>query len=202
MGIERGSGLQWLQDGGDRRAGRDGGATATRRVFLSGFVLLSGLPAALRAHGSGAHDGGAGAKAGVPAAPAEQKEWGIAGDRAAVRRTIEIRMLDTMRFVPDLIRAREGETVRLRVVNRGRVMHELVLGTRAELDAHAALMQRFPGMEHDEAHMAHVAAGRSGALIWHFNRAGDFEFACLIPGHYEAGMRGTVRVEPREGRST
>ena len=184
MGIERGS------------------CSRRRRLFLAGCVLLAGLPAALRAHGPRAHDGGAGAKAGAPAAPAEQKEWGIAGDPAAVRRTIEIRMLDTMRFVPDRIQVREGETVRLRVVNRGRVMHELVLGTRAELDAHAALMQRFPEMEHDEPHMAHVAAGRSGALAWHFNRAGDFEFACLIPGHYQAGMRGTVRVEPRERSAT
>jgi uncharacterized cupredoxin-like copper-binding protein len=74
------------------------------------------------------------------------------------------------------------------------VIHEFVLGTREELDAHAALMKRFPTMEHDEPYMVHVAPGKTGEIIWTFNRAGEFDFACLIPGHYDLGMVGKVKV--------
>lgn len=127
----------------------------------------------------------------------EQKAWGIAGDARAVSRTVEIGMSDAMRFTPDLIEVREGQTVRLVHRNRGKLMHEFVLGTKEELEAHAALMLKFPNMEHDEPYMAHVGAGRRGEIIWTFNRAGEFDFACLIPGHYQAGMVGKVRVRPR-----
>ncbi len=127
----------------------------------------------------------------------EQKDWGIAGDAKAVRRTITLRMNDDMRFTPSHIEVREGDTVRLRAENRGKVLHEIVLGTQAELAQHAQMMQKFPGMEHDEPHMAHVGAGRRGDIVWHFNRPGSFDFACLIPGHYEAGMTGTITVLPR-----
>lgn len=130
----------------------------------------------------------------------EQKPWGLAGEAAQARRTIELRMGDDMRFRPDRIEVREGETVRLRVRNSGRVMHELVIGTRAELEAHAELMKKFPNMEHDEPWMAHVGPGRSGEIVWTFNRAGTFEFACLIAGHFQAGMRGTIVVTAADVR--
>ena len=125
----------------------------------------------------------------------EQKAWGIAGEARAVTRTITLTMDDRMRFTPSHLEVREGETVRLRVANKGRVMHELVLGTRTDLDEHAEMMKKFPGMEHDEPHMAHVGPGRRGNIVWTFNRAGDFLFACLIAGHYQAGMVGTIRVQ-------
>ena len=128
----------------------------------------------------------------------EQKDWGIAGDAKAVRRTITIRMTDDMRFAPNHIEVREGDTVRLRAENRGKVMHEIVIGTRAELDAHADMMKKHPGMEHDEPYMAHVGAGKKGDIVWQFNRAGQFDFACLIAGHYQAGMTGTITVLPRK----
>ena len=124
----------------------------------------------------------------------EQKEWGIAGDAKSAKRTIEIKMLDTMRFVPETIDVRQGETVRFTVRNDGKQMHEFVIGTRAELDEHAALMVKFPTMEHDEPYMAHVAPGKTGVIVWTFNRAGDFDFACLIAGHYQSGMVGKVKV--------
>ncbi len=127
----------------------------------------------------------------------EQKAWGIAGETRDVQRTITIRMTDAMRFEPSRITVREGETVRLRAVNRGRVLHEIVLGTPQELRAHAELMKKHPGMEHDEPYMAHVAAGRRGDIVWTFNRAGTFDFACLIPGHFDAGMVGQIVVTPR-----
>jgi len=125
----------------------------------------------------------------------EQKEWGIAGDASKVQRTINIEMSDQMRFTPDLIHVKRGATVRLIVRNLGLQRHELVIGTPAELEAHAAMMLKFPNMEHDEPYMAHVAQGQQGKLIWTFNRVGEFQFACLIPGHYSAGMVGKIVVE-------
>jgi uncharacterized cupredoxin-like copper-binding protein len=124
----------------------------------------------------------------------EQKDWGIAGEAEAVTRTIEIAMSDNMRFTPDKLEVKQGETVKFVVRNSGKVLHEMVIGTRKELDAHAALMARFPTMEHDEPYQAHVAANKSGELVWNFNRAGDFHFACLIAGHYQAGMVGKISV--------
>lgn len=127
----------------------------------------------------------------------EQQTWGIAGDAHAVKRTVLLRMDDTMRFSPSHLAVRQGETLRLRIQNAGQLMHELVIGTAEALQTHAELMKRFPNMEHDEPHMAHVAAGQRGELIWTFNRPGEFHFACLIAGHFDAGMRGTITVAAR-----
>ena len=156
--------------------------------------LAAGLAWALAVAVAGAHGDAGQKKATSAPVRKEQKAWGIAGDAGKARRTIEIRMDDRMRFTPDLIEVREGETVRLVHRNRGKVMHEFVLGTKQDLDEHAALMLRFPNMEHDEPYMAHVGPGKTGAIVWTFNRAGEFDFACLIPGHYQAGMVGKVRV--------
>ena len=121
---------------------------------------------------------------------------GKAGDPKKVSRTIEVVMNDRMRFLPDKVTVKPGETIRFVVRNSGRLLHELVIGTPEELRAHAELMKKHPGMEHDEPYMAHVAAGRRGELVWHFNRPGTFQFACLLPGHFEAGMVGTLVVTP------
>ena len=107
----------------------------------------------------------------------------------AVTRTIRITMDDNMRFTPDTIDVKQGDVVKFVVGNGGKLMHEMVIGTRAELDQHAAMMAKHPGMEHDEPYMAHVSPGKKENLVWNFNRAGEFDFACLVPGHYEAGMR-------------
>lgn len=129
--------------------------------------------------------------------PPEQKDWGIAGVAGvakAVTRTLTVTMLDTMRFSPDVLDVKVGETIKLVVKNAGKVQHELVIGTKPELDAHAALMVKFPDMAHDEPYMAHVAPQKTSQLIWTFNRAGEFDFACLINGHYQSGMVGKIRV--------
>ena len=131
--------------------------------------------------------------------PPEQKPWGIAGAPRKVGRTVTIRMTDDMKLSPSHLEIRQGETLRLRAVNAGAVMHEIVIGTEDELQAHAELMKRFPGMAHDEPYMAHVPPGKKGDIVWNFNRAGEFGFACLIAGHFEAGMRGTLRVKPAQG---
>ena len=169
----------------------------TSRMPRSIYRLVAPLGLALAASSAVPHgDAGHKKAMGVPVRK-EQKAWGIAGDAKAVTRTIEIRMSDKMRFAPDLIEVREGETVRLVPRNGGKLLHEFVLGTKEELDEHAALMARFPNMEHDEPYMVQVAAGKKSEIVWTFNRAGEFDFACLMPGHYQAGMVGKVRVAAR-----
>ena len=141
------------------------------------------------AHGNEGHTGK------PPAAvKKEQKEWGIAGDARSVTRTVTLSMDDGMRFTPDKLSFKQGETVRFVIRNQGKLLHELVIGTKPDLDAHAAMMLKFPGMEHDEPYMSHIPAGKSGELVWTFNRAGEFDFACLIAGHYQAGMVGKISV--------
>ena len=124
----------------------------------------------------------------------EQKDWGIAGDAKAVKQTITLSMSDTMRFTPDKIEVKQGDTIKIMLKNTGTQMHELVIGTKKDLDEHAALMVKFPKMEHEEPYMAHVAPGKTGEIIWTFNKPGDFDFACLIAGHYQAGMVGKIKV--------
>lgn len=155
-----------------------------RRHLLGAAAATLALPAL--AHGDKKHKAGA--------VKQEQKDWGIAGDARAAKRTIRVRMLDTMRFEPDALEVKLGETVRIDIRNEGKMLHELVIGTKQELEEHAALMVKFPNMEHDEPYMAHVDPGKSASVIWHFNRPGSFEFACLIAGHYQAGMKGTILV--------
>ena len=159
---------------------------------LNSLVLGIGLLALpiVQAHSPSAH-----ANPPKRQAPAEQKDWGMAGDPKQVKRTIEIRMSDDMRFTPKEIQVKLGETVRMVAVNAGKVLHEIVIGTPQELKAHAEMMKKHPGMEHDEPYMAHVDPGKKGDIVWTFNRAGTFEFACLIPGHFEAGMIGRITVK-------
>lgn len=159
-----------------------------RRLLLTASALGLGFSGLARAHGNEDHPKKAGP------VRKEQKDWGIAGDAKAARRTIDVRMGDDMRFTPDRIDVRRGETLRLRVHNSGKAMHEFVIGTKAENAKHAELMVKFPDMEHDEPYMAHVQPGKTGEIVWTFNRAGSFEFACLIAGHYDAGMVGTINV--------
>ncbi|MCU0918868.1 MAG: cupredoxin family protein [Burkholderiaceae bacterium] len=159
-----------------------------RQVLFALTVLGLGHPSLALAHGNEYHSKKAGP------VRKEQKDWGIAGDAKAVRRTIEVRMGDDMRFTPARIDVRRGETMRFRVQYTGKAMHEFVIGTKAERGKHAELVVKFPNMEHDEPYMAHVPPGKTGDIVWTFNRAGTFEFACLIAGHYQAGMFGTIHV--------
>jgi uncharacterized cupredoxin-like copper-binding protein len=161
-----------------------------KALMLSTTLAISG---AAFAHGDENHARKAGP------VKKEQKAWGIAGNAKAVKRTVEFKMIDQMRFVPDRFEVKQGETVKLVMKNDGMQMHEFVLGTKKELDEHAALMMKFPEMEHDEPYMAHVAPGKTGEIIWTFNRAGEFDFACLIAGHYQAGMVGKVIVTAAAG---
>ena len=168
--------------------------TTTTLLLALGPAVLMTLPRLACAHGDETHAAGP--------VRQEQKPWGIAGDARAVKRTITLTMSDAMRFTPDRIAVKRGETVRIVVRNEGKLLHEFVLGTKQELDEHAALMAKFPGMEHDEPYMAHVPPGKTGEIVWHFNRTGSFDFACLIAGHYQAGMVGTVSVAATSSSTT
>lgn len=162
------------------------------RPTLLLLTALLAVPLAVHAHGDQKHPR-------AVTAAAEQTPWGIAGTPADVTHTIDLDMHDTMRFSPDSLAVQEGDTVRFVLKNAGRMLHEIVIGTPGELAKHAAMMAKFPAMEHDEPYMAHVDPGKAGEIVWHFNRPGRFEFACLIAGHYEAGMRGTLTVIPKKG---
>ena len=132
---------------------------------------------------------------------ATEDSFGEAGDASKVSRTVTVNMSDSMRFSPDRIEVREGEVVKFVVKNGGKLQHELVIGTKKDLDEHAALMVKFPTMEHDAPYMAHVGPGKNSQLVWNFNRPGEFDFACLIAGHYQAGMVGKIAVAPAAKKS-
>jgi len=159
------------------------------RCTLLALALALGASSAALAHGDESH-----AKKKYDYSKAEDTPFGKATDPAKAKRTIAVDMDDTMRFSPSEISVKRGETVRFVATNRGKLPHEMVLGTHKELEEHAALMRKFPDMEHDEPNMLHVAAGKSGEMGWQFTKRGEFYYGCLQPGHYEAGMVGKVVV--------
>lgn len=163
-----------------------------RHIAALAATAFLGAPLFAAAHGTESPHAAA-AHASAP----EQQPFGRAGDPGKVDRTIAVAMDDRMRYEPSEIRVRQGETVRLIATNKGQVLHEIVIGTMDELKEHAALMRKFPEMEHDEPNMAHVKPGAHEDLVWQFNKPGEFYFACLVPGHFEAGMVGKIIVASR-----
>ena len=119
---------------------------------------------------------------------------GKPGKASNVTRTINIDMTDAMRFTPASIDAKQGETIKFIVKNSGKIKHEMTLGSMKDLKAHAELMKKNPGMEHDEPNTASLAPGKTGEIIWQFTTAGKVDFACLEAGHFDAGMKGAVNV--------
>lgn len=123
---------------------------------------------------------------------------GKPGDPRKPARVIEVRMAEgdgRMLFVPDRLEIRKGEQVRFVLRNDGALEHEFVLASTADNLAHAEAMKKAPEMAHDEPNAKRLAPGKTGEIVWRFTRAGRFEYGCLIPGHREAGMTGTVMVK-------
>jgi uncharacterized cupredoxin-like copper-binding protein len=125
---------------------------------------------------------------------------GEPGDPNKPARTIRVVMYDDgsekdMRFEPALITVRKGEQIRFFLENGGTESHEFMLATVAENRKHGELMKKFPEMKHDDLNAKRLTVGQQGELVWKFTNAGEFEFACLIPGHYEAGMHGKIIVK-------
>jgi uncharacterized cupredoxin-like copper-binding protein len=153
------------------------------------WSVLQGAPASEHGHSHGE----------ASAAPEHNHDAhshdAAAGDAAT--RTVTITLDDTMRFTPANWQATSGETVRIRVVNTGKVRHEFIIGTEAELKAHAEEMKK-PSAAHNHhtSNAVSVDAGATGELVWTFADAGVLQTACFEPGHYEAGMRGTISVLP------
>ena len=156
---------------------------------------IIGLALALVSMAAAAHEGKDSDKPRFDYAKAKETGFGKPFDPRRAKREVRIDMADTMRFSPAQITVKKGETVRFMARNRGQVVHEMVLGTRKELEQHAELMKKHPGMEHDEPHMVHVPPGKIGQIGWQFTQAGEFYYGCLVPGHFEAGMVGKVIVK-------
>lgn len=122
---------------------------------------------------------------------------GKPGVATKVNRTIQVDMNSGMRFKPSDIQVKQGETIRFVLKNTDSVKHEFSLGTKQELLEHYEVMKKFPDMEHDEPNKISLAPGQQGEVIWQFTKAGAVDFACLHVGHFDAGMKGQVKVAAR-----
>ncbi|WP_436639473.1 cupredoxin domain-containing protein [Microbaculum sp. FT89] len=160
-------------------------------VVVPAFAFLF----ATAALAGGGHTGGHGHD---DAAEGKHMAVGEPGQASDVTRTIKVEMLETddgeMIFKPDRLALKQGETVRFTIVNTGELEHEFVLDNKARNAEHKDLMQKFPEMEHDDPNAVRLMPGESGEIVWTFTNGGGFEFACLVPGHYESGMYGELSV--------
>jgi len=155
--------------------------------------LLIAIPAillALTAMASGKHAGGH-----------DDEAIGKPGVASKVTRTVNVDMKDDMRFHSSNFDVKQGETVRFVAKNSGQVKHEMVLGTETDLKKHYEVMKKNPEMEHADDNMVTVAPGKTGEIIWQFTKAGKVDFACLQPGHYDAGMKGLIKVAANKARN-
>ena len=145
----------------------------------AGWVVMSSLS-------SLAHEAHASFSAGEPGNPKKPS------------RTVKISMFEDgkrMLFEPAVIEVKRGEQIRFLITNDGTYDHEFMLASKADNRKHAAVMKKFPKMEHDDPNAKRLSPFNSGELIWRFTNRGEFEYACLIPGHLEAGMHGKVIVK-------
>lgn len=154
------------------------------KTFSTILVAAAFAAISTGALASGSHGGG----------HSEETAIGKAGVASKATRTVTVEMADNMRYTPSEIQVKKGETVRFVVKNVGKVRHELSLGTEKELLEHLEQMKKNPGMEHDEPSKITLDAGKQGEIVWQFTKAGTVNFACLMPGHFEAGMKGQVKV--------
>lgn len=113
-------------------------------------------------------------------------------------KTVDVIMRETddgdMIFEPGSLDIKTGEIVLFNIKNVGELEHEFVLDTFEENQKHKKVMAEFPDMEHDDPNAVRLEAGETGQIVWNFSNGGKFEFACLIPGHYESGMHGDLLV--------
>lgn len=152
----------------------------------STLVCVAWLAASSAALAAGNHAGGHG-----------DSPIGKPGVASKVSRTIHVEMANGMRFKPSEIQVKKGETIRFVLKNADGIKHEFSLGTEKELLEHYEVMKRFPDMEHDEPSKISLAPSKQGEVIWQFTKADVVNFACLHPGHFDAGMKGQVNVVAR-----
>jgi len=162
-----------------------------RLLKLSLMLLLVATQSACGSHG---HNGGDHHGTDSDHHGEGDETLGIPGDASEVDRTIKVSMNDSMRFEPDSINVKVGETIKFDLDNVGAVKHEMVIGQLSYLIEHSEMMKKFPNMEHEEPNMLLLESSSNGELIWKFTEAGQIDFACLQLGHYDAGMKGNVTV--------
>jgi len=119
---------------------------------------------------------------------------GTPGKLSEVKRTIEFKAMDNMRYDQSSINVRAGETIRFIVTNTGKLRHEFSIGDSEEQVKHAKMMKAMPGMKHNDPNTISLAAGETGEILWKFSESSDIEIACHVAGHYEAGMKADIRV--------
>ncbi|MDG9884516.1 cupredoxin family protein [Pseudomonas sp. GD04058] len=141
------------------------------------------------------------------AAPGQGFAFGQPAPAAKATRTVEVTLGD-MYFEPRTLEVKAGETVRFVVINKGQVAHEFNLGDTAMHTAHQKEMLAMAqmdhskmghgdmnhGMQHDDPNTVLVQPGQRGELTWTFSNSAPIEFACNVPGHYQAGMVGTLNI--------
>jgi len=124
--------------------------------------------------------------------------YGMPGDPKKPARVVQVVMREAdgkMLFVPDRVEVRRGEQIRFQLRNNGEIDHEFVVATLEENLRHLEEMKKNPDMEHDDPNAKRVKPKATATLVWHFTKAGTFDFSCLIPGHRESGMHGVIVVK-------
>jgi len=99
-------------------------------------------------------------------------------------RVIAVDATGSLTFDPNSIALVAGEVVRFEITNTAGFVHNLYIGAPADIDArNTAALQG----------TADFTTGTE-TLTYTVPASGDLAFACLVPGHLEAGMRGTVAL--------
>jgi uncharacterized cupredoxin-like copper-binding protein len=123
-----------------------------------------------------------------------QPEWAGFGEPGhQATRTVAI-IATEMKFMPSDLAIARGETVKFVITNRGKMRHEFVIGDQAFQAQHMREMAQMPGMTMSEANEADLAPGQTKTIVWRFSKAGEFLFACDLPGHAQQGMLGHIHV--------
>lgn len=121
--------------------------------------------------------------------------YGHPGPGSGPVHVIDIRALDTLRFMPAQIVVTRGETVKFVVTNAGKAAHEFVIGDAAAQAEHQQEMRAMPGMVMHDVNGVTLPPGQTRDLVWTFTRDGTVEYACHVPGHFAAGMLGRILIE-------
>ncbi len=153
----------------------------TLKAFLAAAAMVVGLFGVAHGHGD-----------------EHETAYGKPGDPKKPARIVQVVMRESdgkMIFIPDKLRVRKGEQIRFQLRNNGEIDHEFVVGTLEENLKHMKEMEKNPDMEHDDPNAKRLKPKTTGEIVWQFTKAGTFDFSCMIPGHRQSGMFGTIVVE-------
>ncbi len=172
----------------------------SRSPFVATTLLALSLAIAAPAFAAGEHDGGHGHDDnGHGHDGGHSFSFGSPADDGEADRTIEVTARDDMTFSPDKVSVDKGTTVRFVVDNVGQLQHSFTLGTPTQQREHEEEMQgmameQMAGHMDDDPNGIVVQPGETGSITWRFTEAATVQFACHIPGHYPAGMKGNIDV--------